>query len=84
MLPLRSRQPFRTLSHSVPRLEEKTHDPLHSLTTDDPKKDVLPPLRRPLGVRERPTIFKKTRTDRVKELMDHDVRMDQRRHLYVH
>ena len=84
MQSLRSRPPFRSLSHSVPRLEGKPHDPLRSLTTDGPKKDVLPPLRRPLGVRERPTIFKKTRTQRITELMDHDVLMEQRRHLYVH
>lgn len=85
--PLRASDARRTLSYTVTRLREsgdKSHDPLQSLTTDGPKKDVLPSLSRPLGVRERPTIFKKTRTERIKELMDRDARMDQRRHLYAH
>ncbi|KAF9456417.1 ATP10 protein-domain-containing protein [Collybia nuda] len=47
----------------------------------DPKPNVLPPLNRPLGVRERPTTIVKTRTQRMKELMDSDVRTAQRRHL---
>lgn len=52
------------------------------IDTKDPKKDdVLPPLSRPLGVRERPTTKVKTATERMKELMDTDVRMAQRRHL---
>ena len=41
------------------------------------------PLDRPLGVRQRPTTVVQTRTERVKELLDADARMDQRRHLYV-
>lgn len=48
-----------------------------------PNKDTLPPLSRPLGVRERPTTIIKSTTDRLKELMDTDVRMAQRRHLFV-
>lgn len=49
----------------------------------DPKPGVLPPLNRPLGVRERPTTIVKTRTQKMKDLMDSDVRTAQRRHLYV-
>jgi len=43
----------------------------------------LQPLNRPLGVRERPTTTVKTRTERMKALMDQDVRLAERRHLYV-
>jgi hypothetical protein len=43
----------------------------------------LQPLNRPLGVRERPTTIVKTRTERMKALMDQDVRLAERRHLYV-
>ncbi|KAF8887588.1 ATP10 protein-domain-containing protein [Infundibulicybe gibba] len=41
----------------------------------------LPSLNRPLGVRDRPTTVIKTRTQKMKDLMDQDVRMAQRRHL---
>ena len=47
------------------------------------KPGELLPLSRPLGVTERPTTVLKTRTDKIKELMDKDVRMAQRRHLFV-
>ncbi|TEB34348.1 hypothetical protein FA13DRAFT_82020 [Coprinellus micaceus] len=46
-------------------------------TRDQP----LGPLTRPLGVRERPTTIVKTRMQRMKELLDSDVRTAQRRHL---
>ena len=55
-------------------------------TTNDIKgKDSpLPPLNRPLGVRQRPTILAKTTEQKLKDLMDQDARMAQRRHLYGH
>jgi hypothetical protein len=43
----------------------------------------LPPLNRPLGVRQRPTTIQKTTRQRLKDLMNQDARMAQRRHLYV-
>jgi ATPase complex subunit ATP10 len=49
----------------------------------DEKPGELRLLNRPLGVRERPTTIVKTRTERMKELLDSDKRMEQRRHLYV-
>lgn len=59
-------------------------DPLATIEGPDaPKNDSLPPLSRPLGVRERPTTIVKSTTDRLKKLMDTDVRMAQRRHLFV-
>lgn len=59
-------------------------DPITTIEGPDaPSKDTLPPLSRPLGVRERPTTLIKSTTDRLKELMDTDVRMAQRRHLFV-
>jgi len=44
-------------------------------------KVVLAPLSRPLGVRERPTTVIKTVKQKLKDLMDNDHRMAQRRHL---
>lgn len=43
----------------------------------------LGPLTRPLGVRERPTTLVKSRTQRLKEMLDSEKVMEQRRHLYV-
>jgi ATPase complex subunit ATP10 len=58
--------------------------PLSSIEgSNAPPRNALPPLSRPLGVRERPTTLIKTTTARLKELMDTDVRMAQRRHLFV-
>ncbi|RXW14905.1 hypothetical protein EST38_g10949 [Candolleomyces aberdarensis] len=45
------------------------------------KEPELGPLGRPLGVRERPTTIVKTKTQRMKEMMDNDVLTVQRRHL---
>ncbi|PPQ86619.1 hypothetical protein CVT25_006803 [Psilocybe cyanescens] len=50
-------------------------------TTPDAKGQPLPPLNRPLGVRQRPTTAVVTRMERVKSLMDTDALMAQRRHL---
>ena len=47
------------------------------------KEKQLPPLNRPLGVRQRPTTIIKTTGQKLKDLMDQDARMAQRRHLYV-
>ncbi|KAF8190530.1 ATP10 protein-domain-containing protein [Pholiota molesta] len=41
----------------------------------------LGPLNRPLGVRQRPTTVVKSRTERMKVLLDQEARMAQRRHL---
>ncbi|KAF8637924.1 hypothetical protein AX17_002545 [Amanita inopinata Kibby_2008] len=86
--PLRAATSTRGLSSTSRRLQdpintnEKTQDPLQAIKNDDAEKKLeLSLLSRPLGVQERPTIFKKTRTQRMKELMEHDVRMEQRRHL---
>jgi ATPase complex subunit ATP10 len=72
---------------SSPRLSNSpkpTSDPLDSIDGPDaPANDALPPLSRPLGVRERPTTLLKSTTERLKDLMDTDVRMAQRRHLLV-
>ena len=46
-----------------------------------PADAELGPLSRPLGIRERPTTLVKTKTQRLKELLDSDVRTAQRRHL---
>ncbi|PFH49925.1 hypothetical protein AMATHDRAFT_75930 [Amanita thiersii Skay4041] len=58
-------------------------EPLQSIrdAVKETKSDELSLLTRPLGVRERPSIFKKTRTDRIKELMNDDALIEQRRHL---
>jgi ATPase complex subunit ATP10 len=53
---------------------------------DDVKKieeTTLPPLNRPLGVRQRPTTGTKAAGQILKDLMDPVTRMEQRRHLYV-
>ncbi|KAF9450286.1 hypothetical protein P691DRAFT_726272 [Macrolepiota fuliginosa MF-IS2] len=77
--------PRRPFSSSLVRNSPKPAsdpDPLATIGGPDaPSKDSLPPLSRPLGVRERPTTLVKSTTDRLKELMDTDVRMAQRRHL---
>ena len=41
----------------------------------------LPPLNRPLGVKQRPTTMERTRTEKMKDLLDQEARMAQRRHL---
>lgn len=50
---------------------------------NEKKEKPLPPLNRPLGVRQRPTTVAKTTRQMLKDLMDQDARMEQRRHLYV-
>jgi mitochondrial ATPase complex subunit ATP10 len=42
---------------------------------------VLGPLNKPLGVRERPTTVTKSTKQKLKDMMDTDVLMAQRRHL---
>ncbi|KXN89325.1 Mitochondrial ATPase complex subunit ATP10 [Leucoagaricus sp. SymC.cos] len=75
------RRPFASSPHLLNSLKP-TSDPLATIGGPDaPPKDALPPLSRPLGVRQRPTTLIKSTTDRLKELMDTDVRMAQRRHL---
>jgi hypothetical protein len=49
-------------------------------TVDEP----IPLLQRPLGVPERPTTVTKTWTDKRNELMNQDIRLAQRKHLFVH
>lgn len=51
--------------------------------TKEKKEKSLPPLNRPLGVRQRPTTIAKTTRQMLGDLMDQDARMAQRRHLYV-
>ncbi|KAH9478451.1 Mitochondrial ATPase complex subunit ATP10 [Psilocybe cubensis] len=89
-LPLRfsllARQPrfSRTIHISQSLLKEKQKpatQPLPNLN-DPPRSDQpLPPLNRPLGVRQRPTTVPVSRMDRVKSLMDTEALMAQRRHL---
>jgi len=45
--------------------------------------DSLQPLNRPLGVKQRPTTVERSRTEKLKDLLDQEARMAQRRHLYV-
>ncbi|PPR01513.1 hypothetical protein CVT24_001883 [Panaeolus cyanescens] len=44
-------------------------------------KNALKLLGRPLGVRQRPTTVERTRTEKMKDLLDAETRMAQRRHL---
>lgn len=72
-----SRRSFASSSHlssSVPDTASAPHPP---------PKDALPPLNRPLGVRERPTTLTRNTITNLKSLMDLDTRMAQRRHLSV-
>jgi ATPase complex subunit ATP10 len=78
------RFPLLSLTRSFASSPSLSKHPLASIQGPDaPSKDTLPPLNRPLGVRERPTTLVKSTKDRLKELMDTDVRMAQRRHLFV-
>jgi hypothetical protein len=80
--PVRS-PPVRSFFSSA-RLRAHKSDALASPHGPDaPPSNALPPLSRPLGVRERPTTLVKSTTSRLKELMDVDARMAQRRHLFV-
>ncbi|TFK72087.1 hypothetical protein BDN72DRAFT_763905 [Pluteus cervinus] len=81
VIPPSPQPPADSSSSSEPSQEVKETLDVLGLNEPEAKNNVLPPLSRPLGVRERPTTLVKTRTDRLKELMDTDVRMAQRRHL---
>lgn len=61
--------------------ERKATDPPAGKETANDKP--LGPLSRPLGVRQRPSTEVKSRKDRIKELLDGETRMAQRRHLCV-
>ncbi|TFK38133.1 ATP10 protein-domain-containing protein [Crucibulum laeve] len=61
--------------------QPESHIKASDFEVPDVKPNVLPPLNRPLGVRERPTTLIKSRTQKMKDLMDKDIRMAQRRHL---
>ncbi|KAF9010000.1 ATP10 protein-domain-containing protein [Cyathus striatus] len=82
--PARFTTSFRSLSISAPRWNEKA-GPKNTTETKtvqpEVKSDGIPPLNRPLGVRERPTTLVKTMTQKMKDLMDRDTRIAQRRHL---
>ncbi|KAF8966597.1 ATP10 protein-domain-containing protein [Flammula alnicola] len=70
---------FQAVEQRKPKADEKS-----SKTQDSPptsKNQPLGPLSRPLGVRQRPTTVVKTRTEKMKDLLDQEARMAQRRHL---
>lgn len=55
-------------------------------TSPEPAKQtdgVIPLLQRPLGIHDRPTTIVKTWTEKRNELMDQNVRLEQRKHLSV-
>jgi len=78
-------RPVRSLSRrsfvSFPHLSNSLPDTVSA--PHPPQKDALPPLSRPLGVRERPTTLVRDTITNLKSLMDPDTRMSQRRHLSV-
>ncbi|KAF9482291.1 F1F0 ATP synthase assembly protein Atp10, partial [Pholiota conissans] len=59
---------------------EKKQEPSPESNSAD-KRTTLGPLERPLGVRQRPTTIVRSRTERMKDLLDQEARMAQRRHL---
>ncbi|RDB30813.1 Mitochondrial ATPase complex subunit ATP10 [Hypsizygus marmoreus] len=76
----------RSFGSTCMRLKDSTEDTSQArlqreIEGPEVKAVELQPLNRPLGVTERPTTLIKTRTQKMKELMDSDVRMAQRRHL---
>ncbi|KAF7763559.1 hypothetical protein Agabi119p4_8096 [Agaricus bisporus var. burnettii] len=74
--------PVRTQTRAFSSSALRRNDPLSSIQgSDAPPTNTLPPLNRPLGVRERPTTLAKSTTARIKELMHTDALMEQRRHL---
>ena len=72
-----SRRSFASSPHLFNSVPDTTNAP------HPPQKDALPPLSRPLGVRERPTTLVRDTITNLKSLMDPDTRMAQRRHLFV-
>ncbi|TFK26552.1 F1F0 ATP synthase assembly protein Atp10 [Coprinopsis marcescibilis] len=81
------RQLLRTFHSSSSRLTDSKVHPVKGSSENSPntpvfdEKEGLGSLTRPLGVRERPTTVVKSTTQKLKDLMDTDVRMAQRRHL---
>ncbi|KAF8644893.1 hypothetical protein AX16_008178 [Volvariella volvacea WC 439] len=73
--------PSRHYASLPPSSASSASSPKSKSPVDASDGDVVPPLDRPLGVRERPTTIVKSRTERIKELMDTEARMEQRRHL---
>lgn len=70
----------RALHSNSPRLQA-TNDIKDN--AKEKKEKPLPPLNRPLGVRQRPTTVARTTREMLGSLMDQDARMAERRHLYV-
>ena len=70
----------RALHANGPRLQATNDVKVNAI---EKKGKPLPPLNRPLGVRQRPTTIAKTTREMLADLMDQDARMAQRRHLYV-
>jgi hypothetical protein len=78
------RRSFYTSRSSLKTATPPTPKPSPPPTTVGQKDEPgLPLLNRPLGVLERPTTVVKTRTEKMRELMDQDVRIAQRKHLCV-
>ena len=77
---------MKSVQEGNPKTSPGTQQPPPSPPAGTPGKEefVLGPLTRPLGVQERPTTTTKSTAQKLKDLMDSDVRMAQRRHLYAH
>ena len=75
---------YSTASKGKDAVQKTSQAPLQiDIEGPDEKPGELRLLSRPLGVRERPTTIVKTATQRMKELLDSEKRIEQRRHLWV-
>ncbi|KDR80333.1 hypothetical protein GALMADRAFT_61827 [Galerina marginata CBS 339.88] len=63
------------------RLQNDASKAKKDVPAPDPKDQPLPPLNRPLGVRQRPTTVIRSRMERVKDYMETESLTAQRRHL---
>jgi len=72
---------FASTSRNLVLESKKAVVPDDKPPTDTKKGDSLYPLNRPLGVKQRPTTVERSRTDKIKDLLDQEARMAQRKHL---
>ncbi|KAJ3506353.1 hypothetical protein NLJ89_g6914 [Agrocybe chaxingu] len=68
-------------SNALLQAAERSKNTEKQLPKLEAKDQPLPGLNRPLGVRQRPTTLERTRTERMKDLLDAEARTAQRRHL---
>ncbi|KAF4618184.1 hypothetical protein D9613_011513 [Agrocybe pediades] len=76
-----SRLCFRKSLHASSIIYNEAKSSEESNSPPAPENDTLPLLNRPLGVRKRPTTDIKPTVERIKDFMNHDALMAQRRHL---